>query len=400
MERSIVMPYLMGDFKISDRLIRYSEFVPRLYNLCKSYGFEPGRIMPSRAFCSDENQGYPIILITKHFGTFPFNHGQVGGIIATDRHGAHAHHGRDLVIIQASHVGYDPDTRRFGVYRRLQMERDTFSTSCGKIYGVLEWYQKEVDFARQNVTFTRVDDEPMVVIDNQLLDHQREEGLILRLEPLVAEAHVQPLRPSRVFSTAKAFRINESFSANLPASMWQPHVRTPIGDHLTADLFFFRRRISDTLEGQDQLERNLTHSMPQIITSAFPGLAAAQANTQIEFDRAYRTLVQESGYQKRNLAFIAGVHIDISPKRDQMFPLTKFVPWAAYIQKRDGSRFMLEQEALVNALNDQRAENPDQIDLDDAIRIMETTPAVTVELDSAFCREPMSQGLDIAHFVC
>lgn len=55
----------------------------QLYNLCKSLGFEAGNIMPSRAFCSDESQGYPITLIAKHFGTFPFNHGMVGGVIAS-----------------------------------------------------------------------------------------------------------------------------------------------------------------------------------------------------------------------------------------------------------------------------------------------------------------------------
>jgi hypothetical protein len=69
--------------------------------------------MPSRAFCSDESQGVPIILITRHFGTFPFNHGQVGGVIATDRHGPHAEHGKDMVVIQVSHVGYDPETKTF-----------------------------------------------------------------------------------------------------------------------------------------------------------------------------------------------------------------------------------------------------------------------------------------------
>ena len=71
---------MWGPFHIEGMLLRYSGFIPRLYNVCKSLGFEPGQIMPSRAFCSDENQGYPIILITKHFGTFPFNHGRVGGI--------------------------------------------------------------------------------------------------------------------------------------------------------------------------------------------------------------------------------------------------------------------------------------------------------------------------------
>ena len=50
------------------------------------------------------------ILITKHFGTFPFNHGRVGGVIATDRHGPHSEHGKDLLIIHASHVGYDQET--------------------------------------------------------------------------------------------------------------------------------------------------------------------------------------------------------------------------------------------------------------------------------------------------
>lgn len=46
----------------------------------------------------------------------------VAVIVATDRHAPHAHHGKDLVIIQASHVGYDPKKGRFGVYRRLQAD--------------------------------------------------------------------------------------------------------------------------------------------------------------------------------------------------------------------------------------------------------------------------------------
>ena len=107
-------------FQIQGMMMRYNLFIPRLYNWCKSLGFQPGKIMPSRAFCSDESQGYPVIMIGKHFGTFPFNHGRVGGIVANTRHGPHASHGQDLVIIQASHVGYDPQTGEFGTYRRLQ----------------------------------------------------------------------------------------------------------------------------------------------------------------------------------------------------------------------------------------------------------------------------------------
>lgn len=54
-------------------ILRYSRFVPKLYNWCKTLGFETGKIVPSRTFCSDESQGCPIILTAKHFGAFPFN---------------------------------------------------------------------------------------------------------------------------------------------------------------------------------------------------------------------------------------------------------------------------------------------------------------------------------------
>ena len=75
------MQNVMVDFQFEGRMMRYSRFVPRFYNLCKSYGFEQGRIMPSRAFCSDENQGFPIILITKHFGAFPlFSSPSISGL--------------------------------------------------------------------------------------------------------------------------------------------------------------------------------------------------------------------------------------------------------------------------------------------------------------------------------
>ncbi|VAW51508.1 hypothetical protein MNBD_GAMMA05-1761 [hydrothermal vent metagenome] len=48
-------------FRIDDVAIRYSNFAPRLFNFCLSLGMKASDIMPSRAFCSDENQGYPII---------------------------------------------------------------------------------------------------------------------------------------------------------------------------------------------------------------------------------------------------------------------------------------------------------------------------------------------------
>jgi len=372
---------MMGDFRISDRMMRYSVFIPRFYNLCKSYGFEKGRIMPSRAFCSDENQGFPIILITKHFGAFPFNHGLVGGIVATDRHGPHAHHGKDLVIIQASHVGYEPETGQFGTYRRLQVDDHRHTASCGKIFGVMDWYLKEYEFARNNITFSRIGDDVAVVIDNLLLNHEREAGIFLNIDQFVAMEAGSIPEPLNVFSTSKAFRINPDLRNRLPKAFWQEEQRTPMGDALTANLFYYKKRVSAALEGRDQLERNLSHGMARIVTSTFPALAAAQANTQIEFDRAYRTIITEDGYQGKNLAFIAGINIDISPRPGQLFPLTKFVPWAAYIQTRGGRTFLLEQEELVETLLSQSIENPDKIEMSRAIQAMEDTPEIIIALE-------------------
>jgi len=373
------MPHLMGNFQISERLMRYSAFIPRFYNLCRSYGFEEGKIMPSRAFCSDESQGFPIILITKHFGTFPFNHGRVGGIVATSRHGAHAHHGKDLAIIQASHVGYDPESACFGTYRRLRTDSKTHTPSCGKITGILDWYRREYAFAQNNVSFTRMDGEEVVIIDNQLLDLDREAGLLLNLELLITMDSGSKPEPLNVFSTSKCFRVNPRFKKRLTASSFQSGLLEPIGERLTADLFHFRRNIPKTTEGHDHLEINLSYSMHQIVTAAFPSLVAAQVSTQIEFDRTYRTIINEQGYQGNNLAFISGINIDISPKEEQMFPLTKFVPWAAYIQTRDGRQILLEQNELFYVLQSQSTENPSQIDLENAIRIMMEIPELKIE---------------------
>ncbi|MEN8129832.1 MAG: hypothetical protein ABFS45_06480 [Pseudomonadota bacterium] len=374
------MPYSMGNFLIKGMMMRYSAFIPRFYNYCKSLGFEAGKIMPSRAFCSDESQGYPIILIAKHFGTFPFNHGRVGGVVATDRHGPQAHHGKDLAIIQASHVGYDPDTETFGLYRRLLVGDEAQTSSCGKICAVLDWYVRELNFARNRVFFTLVDHTPAIVIDNLLLDVKRDEGLFLSLEKLVEMVDGELAHPIHVYSIAKAYRLNLAFMEELSDSLWQDGKRIPIGDHLTAELFRFKRNTLRATEGHNHLEENLSHTLPHIITSAHPALAAAQANTQTEFDRTYRSIIKEAGYQGKNLAFISGLNIDISPRPGQLFPLTKFVPWAAYIQTEDGQQFTLEQDELLAKLHEQPTENPDQIDLEQAISIMEQAEEVSVKL--------------------
>jgi hypothetical protein len=366
----------MGNLRLGPMAIRYSKFVPKLYNYCLSLGFKRDRMMPSRAFCSDESQGYPVILLAQHFGTFPFDHGRVGGKVATDRHGPHAHHGEDLVIIQASHVGFDSEVRRFGVYPRPRTATGEPGPNCGKLSAVLAWYQSEYEHARANVRIGSLDGKAVVHIDNALLDASRAEGLVLHLDGIIDAAEPHPLR---VLSTSKVFPVSPALRSKLPARDW-PETAQPIGDLLSADLFSFRRQPTEGPEGHDLLEEAIAPAMPELVTSPNPALDAARYHTQIEFDRTYRSIQREPAYRGKNVLFISGVNIDISPRGGLLFPLTKFVPWAAYAQLRDGTAFLLEQDALFAALSAQSTENPDQVSFDAAIKTMADVEGIELPL--------------------
>jgi hypothetical protein len=368
----------MASYKIKGRMLRYSSFIPRLYNLCKSLGFEAGKIMPSRSFCSDESQGYPIILITKHFNTFPFNHGMVGGVVATDRHPPHSEHGQDLVIIQASHVGYNPGTQSFGVYKRLQTREEELSSSCGKVDSVLLWYKTEYRFARENILVSREDNQWLITIDNQLLNDNRDEGLYLHLDKLIMPDKQGQLNPVRAYSTSRCFPASAELTQQLKQHAAGGNKAQPLGSLLLPEWYHFKRCIEGDEEGRGHLEQNLLPVMPWILTSKSPLLTAAKVNTQVEFDRAYRSILREESYRDKRVFFIAGLNIDISPYTGQLFPLTKFVPWAAYVQMPDGEHHNLEQDELFSRLEAQSSDNPDQTDLENAIQLMSETKEVRV----------------------
>lgn len=369
-----------GGFQMQGMMMRYNLFMPRLYNWCLSLGFKPGKIMPSRAFCSDESQGYPVIMIAKHFGTFPFNHGLVGGIVDTHRHGPHAEHGEDLVIIQASHVGYDPQSQTFGTYRRLQTAENEDSPNCGKVDDVITWYKNEYQFAQQNILLHQINGMNCIIVDNQLLREDLDEGLLLHLDKLIeTDSNGQHL-PFKILSTAKVFTASSQFVEKIGESAFLGKKPEPIGNGLTAGIFYFRREIPHIKEGVHHLEHNLIRFMPQIITAQFPILTASQINTQIEFDLTFRTIVKEHSYRGKKLLFISGLNIDISPQSGQLFPLTKFVPWAAYVQDSDDSYSTFEQSDLMQILEQQSVSNPDQIDMEAAIQGMTEAEEIKVHL--------------------
>lgn len=373
----------IGEFKIQGLAIPYPEFVPRLYNLCLSLGFRRGYIMPSRAFCSDENQGFPIILLTKHFGTFPFNHGRVGGIMAIDRHGPHASHGEDSVIVQASHVGYDPKTGTYGTCERPKMQGDCLSASCGKITHAIQPYLDQYRFAQKRI-FLHKDKAGryLITAKDSFINFASKpvtDGLVLRLGEVAKINGDGRITPVVTHSTSHSYEVSDAFRRRLETAgyVWKEGAGEPMGELLTSDLFYFREDLHETDESI-LLERNLIEFMPLIVTHKSPPMKAAKVNIQMEFARTVESIRRGTEYNGKNLLYIAGLNVDISTY-ENFPPTTYFVPWAAHIQLRDacpisGGMHPLEQEELFNRLIEQDKVNPDQVDLKEQIGRMMVSP--------------------------
>jgi hypothetical protein len=168
----------------------------------------------------------------------------VGGIVDTDRHGPHAEHGKDLVIIHASHVGYDPINGSFGNYHRRHTEHFETTASCGKIDTVLEWYLAQYTFAKENIFLHRHDNEFLVTIDNQILNENMIEGLFLHLDRILAVENQEGFRPRRAYSISKCYAASSELRQLLGETAWPDNGRQPIGEKLLPELFGFKRHIS------------------------------------------------------------------------------------------------------------------------------------------------------------
>jgi len=62
------------------------------------------------------------------------------------------------------------------------------------------------------------------------------------------------------------------------------------------------------------------------------------------------------------------------------FIITKFIPWAAYIQLKNGESFILEQDQLYQKINTSKEDNPDQLDFDEVIQLMQDASPVYLHL--------------------
>ncbi|CAE8631604.1 unnamed protein product [Polarella glacialis] len=417
------IPLPFGVVQLDLSMMGYRQFVPRLHNLCKQLGMKTGKVLPSIGFCSDENQGYCTILITKHFRCFPFNHGYIGGIMALDRHGPHAAHGDDMVIIHAPHVAYDPVNETYGSYRRRQSStEDNKSTCCGKVSAVCAPYKAAYESALSRLCCLFLPDRSVdISVSNTMMLEPEEENdcsaaLFLNYDKLFAKCDDGSFS-SPVFrrGTSLVHRASDSFAAAYKlaiedekgnkvvagirledsdlesgedrvytgASSWKNglpgrskrlkgwhSLKEPVLKHLlSSEMFYFK---SDNLHGeQHRLERVLLPQMPHLLTMPYDiELSGALLCMQSEFDCTTHSVSHDPAYKKKNLLLISGLNIDISPDggNQEAFPNTMFLPWAAYIQLASGERRVLEPPDIVKLLFAEDTENPYAIDYQQSIQ--------------------------------
>ncbi|CAK9107619.1 Uncharacterized protein SCF082_LOCUS50093 [Durusdinium trenchii] len=386
------VPMPFGDVNVDMTMMRFSHFVPRLYNFCRDLGMTKGRIMPSIGFCADENQGFPAITITKHFGAYPFTHGYIGGVMALDRHGPHAHHGDDFVIIHAPHVGYDPETETYGVYRRRQVAdpEHSMSTCCGKVAGTLAPYIDSYEKALGRISVREAKDGVVLVnIGNSLLSEEDDLGIALNFDRLLEPDALE--NPLLLQSTSVVYIASAEFSGLYHATKttpktskgegqkaqtlwelderlaWRPLTDPSLKQLLSQEFFSFKKKPEDLPGEAGRFERTLLPHLPFIITSPYaPDFTAALVIMQYEFDRGVQSIVTSPAYKDRNCMLISGLNIDVAPAANDLeaFPQTMFLPWAAYVQLADGTQRVIEQDALVTLLHKQPLENKDAIELE------------------------------------
>ena len=126
--------------------------------------------------------------------------------------------------------------------------------------------------------------------------------------------------------------------------------------------------------------------MPQILTSQNPVLTFVKTNIQIEFDHNLMAIVKKNRYRNKNLVYIAGVHQDVMGATRQAFPPTLFIPWAALIQRNNGTRIILKQEELAGRLSRCSSANAEEINLEDVLYKMEHRNSLRVVDSDTFGR--------------
>ena len=113
------------------------------------------------------------------------------------------------------------------------------------IMHINRWYMNEYEFTKHNILLHNDAGAPVVIIDNQLLDEERKEGLFLHLDSIIAKDKHGERQPLRRMSTAQVFTPTPDFVERMGASSFNGVAPQVIGTSLRSDMFHFQRSQAD-----------------------------------------------------------------------------------------------------------------------------------------------------------
>jgi len=322
--------------KIRGRLIPAYAFLPRLQKLCVSLGFNDPIVTKS-----DEAVKNLAALLSP-------------GSVQDGKAAA------DHVIILSARLAYNQDWGAYtglpGLQFRLVCGTEASATPADFIVPYVSQYH----FAQAHIHLgcDRTGKPVVTLPDSLVWGHYTTGGVGLQIEiARIAEPGATPKRARSSAGTLITYSLAPQFRQTLDEKnfFWQPGVFSPIGEHLTPELFTFT---GDSWQADSSPFPEVLAMMPWIVAHTTPHLAATLVHLRTGFSGVCQAFAATGQGDLRNLICVAGLEIDMRGYRGRNERY--YVPWQA-CWKRHGFSYgniypLLQDDLFVALMNFNRLE--------------------------------------------
>lgn len=316
--------------KIRGRLIPAYDFLPRLKKLCFSLGFnDPVVIKSGGAARNMAGRLAP---------------GSGGSQDEKDEH--------DYIVILAAMIPYE---QNWGAYIGLPGQQSRLSFGTGIPATPADFiapYIRQYRFAQEHIRLGCDSTGKPVITLPEVLVSGKDTTAGVGLQVNVAMI-AEPGETSQLASSTAGALVTLTLAAHFRQTLadktlsWQPGIFSPIGEHLSPELFTF----TDSWQTDSLPFPEVAAMMPWIVAHKTPHLAATLIHLQTGFSGVCETFAATGPEDLRNLICVTGLEIDMQGFRGRKERY--FVPWQACWKRHGycyGNIYPLLQDDLFVAL--------------------------------------------------